>query len=535
MANGCFPLMNAWRIPGSIAALLIITLLCTTLAALFISAPLPSLSKVLSDPYLHHLLVFSFKQATLSALLATLMAIPVARALHRRHFFGKTLLLRLSSMTLILPVLVAVFGLLTVYGHEGWIASLCRAMNIPYRLSPYGLSGILLAHVFFNLPLATRLLLQAFQSIPSEQWQLADQLGMRGWYLFRFLQWPWLKRQLIPAFALIFMLCFTSFAIVLTLGGGPQATTLELAIFQALTFDYDPGKAALLALIQLLCCVLLVLVTYWLTPQRSHSISYRTRWQPKVEGKVALIIDSFALLFFSLLLLPPLIAVVSAGINSHTLDALKEPALWQAVWLSLRIAVLAGVFSTCVTLMLVWTSREYRLRQQTLAAISIEGSALAILALPSIVLATGAFLLLNSTVGLPRSPMFLVIVVNTLMALPYATKLLESPMRDLASQYARLCLSLDIRGWQRLRHIELPALRHPLLQAFAFSALMSLGDFGVIALFGSQDFQTLPFYLYQQIGAYRSQQAAVTALLLLAICFLFFMLIETLADPHADS
>ena len=50
------------------------------------------------------------------------------------------------------------------------------------------------------------------------------------------------------------MLCAASFTIVLTLGGGPSATTLEVAIYQALRFDFDPGQAVVLALLQLLLC-----------------------------------------------------------------------------------------------------------------------------------------------------------------------------------------------------------------------------------------------------------------------------------------
>lgn len=83
-------------------------------------------------------------------------------------------------MTLILPVLVAVFGILSVYGRQGWLASLWQMLGLQWTFSPYGLQGILLAHVFFNLPMASRLLLQSLESIPGEQRQLAAQLGMRG-------------------------------------------------------------------------------------------------------------------------------------------------------------------------------------------------------------------------------------------------------------------------------------------------------------------------------------------------------------------
>lgn len=103
-------------------------------------------------------------------------------------------------------------------------------------------------------------------------------------------------------------------------------------------------------------------------------------------------------------------------------------------------------------------------------------------------------------------------------------------MVDIAERYNQLCLSLDIRGWRRLKIIELKALKQPLAQALAFASVLSIGDFGVIALFGNEQFRTLPFYLYQQIGAYRSADGAVTALLLMLLCFMLFTLIEKLAD-----
>jgi len=152
--------------------------------------------------------------------------------------------------------------------------------------------------------------------------------------------------------------------------------------------------------------------------------------------------------------------------------------------------------------------------------------------MPGIVLATGFFLLLNQTIGLPESAEGIVIATNALMAVPYAMKVLENPLRDIAGRYSLLCLSLDIRGWNRLRLIELRALKRPLAQALAFACVLSIGDFGVVALFGNENFRTLPFYLYQQIGSYRSSDGAVTALLLLLLCFLLFTLIEKLPGRH---
>ena len=527
--------MPGWLIPGSAIALLLCAVALLAFGALVVVAPATDWRALLDDSYLHHVLLFSFEQALLSALLSVLPAILLARALYRRRFPGRNLLLRLCAMTLVLPVLVAVFGLLSVYGRSGWLAQLCATIGFDYHFSPYGLQGILLAHVFFNLPLATRLLLQALESIPGEQRQVAAQLGLRGWNLFRLLEWPWLRRQILPTAALIFMLCFASFATVLALGGGPQATTLELAIYQALNFDYDPGRAALLALLQLACCLLLVMLSQRFSkaiPTGSQSIR---GWRDPQDSWQARISDTVLIGLALLLLLPPLAAVIVDGLRGGLAGALQQAALWQATFTSLRIAVGAGVLCVVLTMMLLWSSRELRQRQNRVAAQAMEMSGMLILAMPGIVLASGFFLLFNATVGLPQRADGLVIFTNALIAIPYAMKVLENPMRDISARYSQLCASLGISGFNRLRLIELRALKRPIAQALAFACVLSLGDFGVIALFGNENFRTLPFYLYQQIGSYRSQDGAVTALLLLLLCFLLFTLIEKLPGRHADA
>ncbi len=105
----------------------------------------------------------------------------LARALYRRRFPGRLALLRLCAMTLILPVLVAVFGILSVYGRQGWLASLWQMLGLQWTFSPTACRAFYW-RTSFNLPMASRLLLQSLESIPGEQRQLAAQLGMRGWH-----------------------------------------------------------------------------------------------------------------------------------------------------------------------------------------------------------------------------------------------------------------------------------------------------------------------------------------------------------------
>ncbi len=534
MAKCCQPLIPEWLWPGVLACGLFLLVSMAPLAALFQYAPDSNWSVIWHDTYLWHLLRFTFWQALLSTLLSVLPAILLARALWRRRFYGRQLLLRLFAMTMVLPVLVVLFGLLRVYGRKGWLAQLFHWPGMDYTFYPYGLQGILLAHVFFNLPLASRLLLQALQDITIEQRQLAAQLGMNDWQHFRFVEWPYVRRQILPASALIFMLCFASFTTALVLGGGPAATTIELAIWQALSYEYDLGRAALLALIQLVCCLGMVLFCQYLNQVVPPGDARQRDWLHPANTCWQRMCDAFVISLALLLLLPPLLAVIIAGINSQLSETLQQPLLWQAVGTSLALALASGLFAVVLTVMLLWTSREFMLRQYCRWGQALEMSGTLTLAVPGIVLATGFLLLLNTSLqGL--SPYVLIILINTLMAVPYALKILANPMRDMASRYTPLCLSLNIRGWHRLRWIELRALQRPLTQALAFGCALSMGDLGVIMLLGNEDCLTLPLYLYQQIAAYRSHEGAVTALLLFLLCILLFTLIERLSGRHADT
>lgn len=526
--------MARWLIPGLCASGLLLIVALLSFGALWFNAPSGELSSIFADEYLWHVVRFTFWQAFLSALFSILPAIWLAKALYRRQFKGRTLFLRLCAMSLVLPVLVALFGILTVYGRAGWIAQICEWLRIDYQFTPYGLQGILLAHLFFNMPLATRMLLQALESISSEQRQLASQLGMNGWQRFRFLEFPYLWRQMLPTASLIFMLCFASFATVLALGGGPAATTVELAIYQALSYDYDLHRAALLALIQLFCCLGLVLISQKLKGALFVGNSQKRHWRDPYDPIFSKITDGLIILLAILFLVPPILAVITDGLNSQFLRVIQQPVLWQAFTTSLIIAVGAGIVCVVLTMMLLWSSRELRLRHFKKAGQAMEMSGLIILAMPGIVLATGFFLLFNNTIGLPESPYLLVILTNALIAIPYALKVLENPMNDIASRYGLLCQSLNLQGINRLRWIELRALKKPISQALAFACVISIGDFGIVALFGNETFRTLPFYLYQQIGAYHTQDGAVTAMILLLLCFTLFSLIERLAGKSHD-
>ncbi|MFA0570225.1 MAG: thiamine/thiamine pyrophosphate ABC transporter permease ThiP [Vibrio gallaecicus] len=521
---------------GLWVALLIAAFVISSVGALLSNAPSLDISQVWSDPYYWHVTKFSFYQATLSMVLSVLFAIPVAHALSRRQFPGRSILLRLFASTLVLPVLVGVFGILAIYGNSGWLAKGLAQFDIKLPFSIYGLNGILLAHVFFNLPYASRLLLQAIETVPAEQHKLCAHLGMTHWDKFKWVEWPRLRQQLPHVCGLVFMLCFTSFATVMALGGGPKSTTIELAIYQAIKFDFDLQAGAILAIWQMLLCGVLAISIQRLskpisvTPSQQSDDKYLVKDTYWSKGW-----DSFWIIAVSLLVLPPLVMVIISGINAQGFNVLTSAPFWNALGTSLKVAVLASTIAMIIGIAILITSRAWRLHGKNFKADKIELVGTIILVTPGLVISTGLFLLLRSFTDVFSLAFFVVVAVNSLMALPYVIKTLAQPMLHLAQQYQYLCPSLGMTGLTRFRLVEWRALRKPMAQAFAISFMLAIGDLSAIALFGSHDFRTLPLYLFQLLGSYQMEAAAVVSVSLLLLSVGSFSLIEFLFTRNSNS
>ena len=320
--------------PGLVAAAVVAATLLAALAAVALRAETEAGLAAQDGAAIR----FTVLQAALSALFSVALAIPVARALARRSFPGRGLLITLLGAPFILPVIVAVLGLLAVFGRGGWLNDLLTLAGLP-PVSVYGLHGVVLAHVFFNLPLATRLILQGWQDIPAERFRLAAQLGADTRDIWRLLERPMLARTAPGVAALVFAICLTSFAVALTLGGGPRATTIELAIYQAFRFEFDLGRATLLSLVQIGLTLAAATLALGASAQGGFGAGLDRvvqRWDARTPGLMML--DTALILTAALFLLTPLAAIAANGLPG----LIRLPhQVWSAALVSVFVAALS--------------------------------------------------------------------------------------------------------------------------------------------------------------------------------------------------
>lgn len=454
---------------------------------------------------------FTLMQAALSALVSVTLAVPLARALARRRFAGRRALITLLGAPFLLPVIVAVMGLLALFGRGGAVNGLLAALGQP-GLSIYGLQGVVIAHVFLNLPLAARMILQGWQAIPAERFRLAETLGFTPADIARHLERPMLREVLPGALATVFALCLTSFAVALILGGGPRATTLELAIYQAVRFDFDLGHAAGLALLQALLGGLAALAAWVAATAAGFGAGLDRPLPMAAPGGWRRGVDTAVLIAATAFLLAPLAAIALRGLPGL---AEMPAAVWPALLRSALVALASTVLTLAAALVLALAVAGAAPRWLDLAAMLP-------LATSGLVLGTGLFLIVQPLAPPTRLALPVTVLVNALLALPFAYRLLLPQAMALQADYGRLAASLGLAGAARFRLLTLPRLRRPLGLAAGLAAALSMGDLGVIALFAGEAEATLPLVIQRLQGAYRVEAAAGASLLLVAATFGLF-------------
>lgn len=488
-----------------------------------------ALGDLLSSRWVGGVIRFTLWQATLSALLSVGLAFPLARVFAFHEFPGKRFLLSLSILPFALPSILVAFAFVIAYGNSGYVGSLLRHVGLDVTLL-YNRWAIVAANVFFNLPFAVRLLAAREAALPRQQIQSSALLGLPWWLTLWHVELPHVARVALNVAILTFSLCLGSFAIAMVLGGAPDLNTTEVAIYQFVRFEFDVPAASCLAAVQLVLTLLAALVYRMSFERGSHR-----HQEPVLAGALvrplagrAWPVQAFcwgSIALYSLFLLLPLSAIVVDGVRSLMRNALSDPATRSAArsatTVSVQLAGLAGMSASVLAWMYVRGSIALSAGFPRLAR-SLRQLVWLSMGISPTVLAFAWFLVLRAT----DWAFVVILAVHVVLALPLCVRILLPAVEVVVAQSDRSVKLLGVPAWRILVQIELPALRTPLFLAFALAFALSFGEVAAVALFGSDEVETLPLLLYRLMGAYRFHDAAALSLLLALVCGSVFFIGE---------
>lgn len=499
------------------------------------------LGAVLGDSYCRRICLFSLKQGALSTLLSAAIGFPGAYILARYKFRGKNFIKALITVPYVLPPIAAVLGIVLLIGNNGIInralMALSGAEQPPLHLL-YNLKAILIAHTFYNIPLFIRFVYPVWEKIPASLYEAGRSLGAGRWRLFRTVTCPWLLCAFIAACALIFVLCFMSFSIVLVLGGGPQYSTLEVEIYKLARTTSQVTKACALGGLESLITLLFISVYTAAGHQRSSYSIPLGRHGAVPEKKLSA--RSFpAFLYIVFLILYVAMPMATIALNSFTgksgwgkekgltlnwYKAFAQPNMYNPVLNTIFIAIATVICAIVLSLIISavisrWPKGSFLVQIFFFASLGIS----------SILLSLG-YMLTISALGFRPNGKLLLIAVHTAAVLPFTIKAISLFYSRINRRCIECAQSLGAKPLRILWTVKLPMIKNGIFTAGIFAFAVSAGEVNGALMLAPEGFTTMPVAIYRLIGAYRFYQACAMGTVLLLICIAAFYAIDRLGE-----
>ncbi|MBK7327631.1 MAG: iron ABC transporter permease [Dehalococcoidia bacterium] len=480
---------------------------------------------------------FTLWQATVSAALTLLLAVPLAWLLACHAFPGKRTIEAVLMVPFVLPTIVVAVAFSALIGPSG-VANdlLTRIPGIeepPIRILNT-VWAILLAHVFYNVAVAGRIIATGWRGLDSRVEESAAMLGAGPAARFFLITLPALRNSLLAAASLVFLFCFTSFGVVLILGG-PQFGTLETEIYRESLFLFRLPVAGALALAQLVVTFAAIVINARLqqaTPQRTEARS-TTPWDRKSAALGAAIL---ALLL--LLTAAPMAALVERsfhGGDGYTLryytmldDNVRGQALFVAPIEAVRNSVVFAIATVAVALPIGTLAAIGSVRARSTLAEALVQLPLGV---SSVTLGLGFLVTMDQPpLNLRESPA-LVVIAHSLIAVPFVTRTVSARLRSLDPRLRDAAAMLGAGPARTFFAVEAPLLKGAIGVAAVLSFATSMGEFGATLLIARPEYPTIPVAIFRylgQPGALNYGQALAMSTVLMAVTGSTFFLAERL-------
>lgn len=513
------------------------------------------------------ILWFTVWQAALSTLLTVALALPACYVFARYDFPGKSVIRALTTVPFVLPTMVVSLAFTAFLGPRGLLnAALMQILRLeqpPLELQ-HTVFIILLAHVFYNYTLVLRIVGEYWANLSSQLEEAARMLGAGRWRAIREITLPLLLPSIGAAALLVFVFDFTSFGVILVLGG-PRFATLEVAIYRQTVHYLNLPLAAALSVVQILFTFVLMAVYTRLQAARSLPVELRSRQatqrRPQGWREKLLVVGNVMLMLLMLVL--PLLALVQRSLTlGGSLSFGYYRALFSnprgsafyvppvtAVRNSVTFALATVAISVALGLVAAsllerrghgsssrrWDGGTDRGDGSWLRAAwgRLRGGLDPILMLPlgtsAVTLGLGYIVALDEPpLDLRTSPL-LVILAHTLVALPFVVRSVLPALRSIQPQLREAAAVMGASRWLVWREVDLPIVARAVIVGAVFAFTVSMGEFGATSLIARPERPTMPVAIFRFLGrpgTINYGQALAMSTLLMLVCTAGFLAIE---------
>jgi thiamine transport system permease protein len=487
------------------------------------------LRDVLLDPYLRGVARFTLLQAIASTLLTLAVGLPVAAVLSRLEFRGRGAIEAATLVPFVLPTVVVGTAFVALLARLSPVVDLRRTV-----------AAILLAHVFFNVSVVVRTVGGLWRHLDAQPVHAARTLGASPLRAFFEVTLPRLRPAIGAASAVVFLFTFTSFGVVLILGG-PGRSTLEVEIHRATAQLLDLRTAAALSVLQLLA-VIATLGAYDRTRRRhaARPLARAAATGRPVTTTADRLAVAGAVSLLAVIQGLPLLALVERSLrvgdgwgfaHYRTLGGpTRETVLSVAPALAVRNSVTLAAAATLIAL-IVGTSAALAAVQDGRTGRIMDGALMLPLGTSAVTLGLGLLLAFRSGPLAGRGAVLLVPLAQALVAIPFVVRTMLPVLRGIDERLREAAATLGATPRRVWQEIDLPIVSRAGLVAAGFAFAVTIGEFGATIFVARAANPTMPVAIHRALGLpgeINLGRAMALSVLLAAITGVVVLLIDRL-------
>jgi molybdate transport system permease protein len=233
---------HVFAVAAVAAAAFALAFLVLPVVALFLRVPPGDLVHALGTTAARDALVVSAKTSLIAHAAVLLIGTPAAYAIGRGRFRGRSLVLSLIELPLVLPPAVAGIALLVTFGRLGLLGGTINALGIHLAFTQ---AAVILAVAFVESPLYLRGAIASFEGVDATLLDAARTLRARPFRVFARVALPLAAGGLGAASALALARGLGEFGATLLFAGSLQGVTqtLPLAVYAQFEVNLDTALA----------------------------------------------------------------------------------------------------------------------------------------------------------------------------------------------------------------------------------------------------------------------------------------------------
>ena len=497
--------------------------------------------EILASHRIIKIIGFTFAQAALSALITLGAALPCAFVFAHYDFPGKKGVKTLASIPFVLPAVVVAAAFQACLGRSGLLDThLGLVVDHPLAL-------IFAAHVFYNFSVMLRIISGFWSGLGGQIMEAASLLGASPFRVFRHITLPLLAPALWASFALVFIFCFSSFGIILILGG-PGYATIEAEIYRQAAHLFNLPLAAALSLVQIAFTLALMGFYTRFTRRAAQSLGKKRPCQVAQTPLEKTMVGG-VILFILLLCVLPLAALVIKSLTfkgefslvfyqalfTNVSDSIFYIPPVNAVKYSLFFAgmamVLALVLGVCAALFIRHCEGRIPLGRLMDPIFMLP------LSTSAVTLGFGIIITLDKPPLNLRTSIFLIPIAHALVGFPFVVRAVLPALRAIPRQLGEAATLLGAAPLQVFARVDLPLMSRSLVAGAIFAFTISLGEFGATLFTARPDTPTIPVAIYRflgQPGAMNYGQAMAISTLLMGVTALGYVFIENFRKEDSE-